>query len=771
MPFNIVSFTIGIWVIAYFHSLPSLRVCVGGCIFLILVGGLGWKNLFQPGYARLFFLNFSFFCLGLTWENYQSQQWLANRLTPQWVGQNILVTGSVISLPIEEKKYTRFLFLTDQFAGKLQHKRLQLSWENPHPPLRVGENWQFSVRLKPPHALVNFSAFNRLRFLWAQDIHAMGYIVSKQKYQRLTESTPRFLIAHWREKLQHEIKQTVHDPTAAAIISALTIGVENGLTETDWQILQRTGTVHLVVIAGLHIGFMVFIASYLGHFLWRCFPPLLLRLPAQKAASIAALVFALAYGTLAGFGIPTQRAVIMIVLLTISQLYYREISLWRRIFLAFWMIIIAQPGALFSAGLWLSFGAVAWITYSMHTEETHSARWRQWLRIQWALFLGLSPLTLYFFQQFSLISIIANLPAIIWIGWLIVPLCLLAAVTSSFSLSVSQWLFSLSASSLMPLWHFLQWLSAWPLAGWHRAFGSAWILMMALFGAAWCLAPRQIPGRWLGLLGFLPIWIIPPAKPPPGAFWLTLMDVGQGLAITVQTAHHFLIYDTGAHVPSGFDTGRDIISPYLITLGIPQIDLLMISHGDNDHSGGAESLLAQWPVHRLLTSIPSLFSKHHAESCAAGQQWEWDGVPFRVLWPPVGDTYQDNNSSCVLQIGVPGQNVLLTGDIEAAAEATLIAQQGQYLQSQILVVPHHGSKTSSTEEFAAKVHPKFVLFSLGYFNRFHFPASTVVARYESLNAQQWFTSQNGAILFAVSPDKPITLKTANSRQYFWQRDS
>ena len=614
-------------------------------------------------------------------------------------------------------------------------------------------------RLKPPHALANFGAFNRQRFFWAENIHATGYVVSKWS-QRLAQAPP-YLISHWRERLQQEIRETVADPTATAIISALTIGVESGLNDTDWRILQRTGTVHLVVIAGLHIGFLVMIASYCGNCLWRCWPPFLLRWPAQRVAALCALIFALGYGALAGFSIPTQRAVIMTVIFALSELCNREISMSRRILVAGWVVLIIQPGALFSAGFWLSFGAVAWIAYSMNEEWRRKAHWRQWLRMQWALWLGLTPLTIYFFHQFSLVSMIANLPAIVWIGWVIVPLCLLAAMISAIHLTTGEWLFNLAAHLLLPLWHFLQWLAAWPWAGWQHAFASLWILLFALLGAAWYLAPIWIPLRWLGLLlGFLPIWLIPPSRPSLGTYWVTMLDVGQGLAVTVQTAHHLLVYDTGAHIPDGFDAGRDVISPHLVTLGIEQIDVLMISHGDNDHSGGARALLSQWPIKKLFTSIPSLFKNDEPQFCVAGQQWQWDGVPFRVLWPPENTVYQDNDSSCVVQVGLPGRRLLLTGDIESTTEKALLAEYDQDLSAQILSVPHHGSKTSSTLEFLESVNPQYALFSLGYFNRFHFPAPSVLRRYQAIHSQPLQTANSGAIQLQVPVQGPITIRLA-----------
>ncbi len=769
MIFYILGFALGIRVVACLSRIPSVQIGISGLIFLVLLFALIWPALRKRKWQRILLLTLGFAGLGFVYADYHANQWLKDRVQSRLVGKNTFVSGVIMTLPLEEKRYTRFLLRTDQFDGRREHKRLQLNWQQPHPPLRVGERWELTVRLKPPHSLVNFNSSTRLREWWTQNIHATGYVIPQGAYKKISAGDWRFLVARWRQSLQREIVEAVADPTAAATLTALTIGVEEGLSANDWQVLQRTGTVHLVVIAGLHIGLMVMIAYYCGSGIWRCSPRLLARFPAQRAGAVTALIFALGYGALAGFNLPTQRAVLMAVILMLGRILVRgESDSWRRILLAFAFIICLQPGALFSAGFWLSFAAVAWINYSVCGEWRRAAHWKQWLRMQFALFLGLTPLTIYFFQQFSLVSMIANPPAILWIGWIVVPLCLMAALISAFSLPAGKCLFKLAAYLLTPLWHFLQWLAAWPLAGESRAFSSEWILLAAVATAAWCLAPRRVPGRWLGVLGFLPIWLFHPSKPPPGAFWVTMLDVGQGLALTVQTTHHLLVYDTGAHIPDGFDAGRDIISPYLITLGISQIDLLMVSHGDNDHSGGADALLMRWPVKAFLTSIPVMFAAYQAKRCEAGQQWQWDGVPFRVLWPAVGSVYQDNNSSCLLQIGRTKQRILLTGDIEAFAEQSVTGRYGSALESAILTAPHHGSKTSSTPGFLTAVNPKYALFSLGYFNRFHFPAPKVVERYRASGVRQWYTAQDGAVMVKMPADGPPVFLSANPHRYFWQ---
>lgn len=762
MVLNIIGFACGLCLLVYFRSVPPFVYC----ILLLALLTISYCLVPKGGSKRIL-LVIIWLTMGFSWNDWCAHQWLDKRISTNLVGKDISITGSIVSLPINNNLSSRFLFKTSEFAGQPQHLLLQLSWQNPHPLLTVGERWQLIVRLKPPHGLVNFNGFNKLRWFFEQNIHGTGYVRS-QGIQHLLEHSKTYSIQVWRQSLQQEIFLAVKNPTAAAIIAALTMGVENGLSDQDWQILRDTGTVHLVVIAGLHIGLVSLAVSFLVKQGWRCFPWLLLRYPAQQAAAIAGLVVAVGYGALAGFGIPTQRAVIMIFILTLTQVFYFEASVWRRILIAFLIVIIVQPGALFAAGFWLSFGAVAWIAYSLGDQWRVAPHWQQWLRLQWGLFLGLMPLTLYFFQQFSLVSLLANLPAILWIGWVVVPICLLAAVTRVLDFSLSQSLFKLAGLLLMPLWDFLQWLSHWYWASSHHYIAYLWMVILALAGGVWCLAPANFPARWLGMLGFLPIWLVHPSRPAPGCVWLTMLDVGQGLAMVVQTAHHVLVYDTGARVPQIFDAGQAVILPYLQTLAFKKLDLLIISHGDNDHSGGAETLLNQWPVQKVLTSIPAKFAKFHAEFCQAGQHWQWDGVAFQLLAPKNIHLYQDNNSSCVLQFSVAGAQILMTGDIESPIEKKLVEEYGRQLQSTILVAPHHGSRTSSTLAFLQNVQPRFALFSLGYFNRFHFPAPSVVARYQQLGAQQLLTAKDGAVSIHISAHGTIEIETANSHRYFWQ---
>ncbi|MBS0351764.1 MAG: DNA internalization-related competence protein ComEC/Rec2, partial [Proteobacteria bacterium] len=556
-----------------------------------------WRRLGVNHWLVKVLFGLSCFSLGLLRSDYLANDWLQKRLPDQLATKAIEVTGEIVNLPITEPYSTEFILQTNIFDGAVQKKRLLLHWENPHPPLSAGQHWRITVRLKPPHAFDNFNAQSRSLLWWSpRRVHAAGYVDQKKKSELLSGANP-FLFAKIRDQLRATIAQSiVNNDSLKAIITALTIGSEQGLSDQDWQILQRTGTVHLVVIAGLHIGWMVAIAYFLGNRLWRCFPKWLLYLPAQQVGSMVALVFAIFYGLLAGFAIPAQRAVLMILLGCLSKLNHRFLDRWRTIGMAFACVVLNEPGALYTAGLWLSFAAVFWIHYSL-TGSKQMPHWKQWLKIQCGLFIGITPLTVFFFHQFSLVTLLANLPAIFWISWLIVPLCLLDALANLLQVTVaSKILFLLAAKLLQPLWWFLKWLSNLSWAGATLAITQWWVLVIALAGAGLCMTPKKLKLKWIGLIGFIPMWLVHPARPAIGSYWLTMLDVGQGLSVVIQTADHLLVYDTGAHIPQGFDAGQEVVTPYLITLAVNKIDLLMVSHGDNDHSGGAASLLKNWPV-------------------------------------------------------------------------------------------------------------------------------------------------------------------------------
>jgi competence protein ComEC len=370
--------------------------------------------------------------------------------------------------------------------------------------------------------------------------------------------------------------------------------------------------------------------------------------------------------------------------------------------------------------------------------------WHQWGYLQWAIALGMLPLTLALFQRASLVAPVANMLAVPVFDLAAVPLTLAGVVALAvLPETFAQWPLAAAAGLLQLLWPVLDWLAAREYAQWLAPSASPWALFCALVGAGWLLAPRGVPARWVGIVWWAPLLSSTPAAPAMNEAWLSLLDVGQGLAAVVRTQNHVLVYDTGPRFGRSFDTGDTVVVPYLRAQGVRRIDTLIISHGDNDHIGGTGSVLRAMPVQKTLSSVPWLLAD--ASACEAGQSWEWDGVEFTVLGPPPGAHGRRNDASCVLRVASRYGTVLLPGDIEARAERELLARAPEKLAADILVAPHHGSLTSSSCAFLATVRPRYVLFPVGNRNRHQHPHARVRARYELVGARQYDSPAAGAL--------------------------
>ncbi len=363
----------------------------------------------------------------------------------------------------------------------------------------------------------------------------------------------------------------------------------------------------------------------------------------------------------------------------------------------------------------------------------------------------------------------ANLIAIPWVEMITVPMCLLSTLLTLVNATMGQIFFHFTILLLAPLWLFLKYLSSWQYVMWYHAMPSCFILMTSFMAAFLLLLPRGWPTRWMGVVWALPLFFPKLPSPEVGDIWLTVLDVGQGLSSVIRTAHHVLIYDTGPQFPNGFDAGEQVVLPFLRYSGIHFVDRMVISHGDNDHIGGSGSVLKSMSVGDVLTSVPNRFPTHRAWSCHEGQTWIWDRVTFEMLSPENGTPYEGNNSSCVLRVSHGHQAILLTGDIEKPQERWLLTHEGSPLRSTVMIAPHHGSRTSSSAAFVRAVSPRYVLFPVGYYNRYHFPASVVQQRYRVIGARTLSTAKSGAICLRLSTDDTMVVNVVDQQQYFWQR--
>ncbi len=735
-----VAFLAGVIWLQQWASLPPAWWSIG----LLLLAPLLWR-LSSPRHLPVALL------CGFLWASLQGHWVLASGIGAEHEGRDIVIRGRITDLPVYQSRSVRFVMTLDTATLDGQRiafpARVRLNWYGHFPRLVPGERWRLMVRLKQPHGFLNPGGFDYEGWLFQQRIRATGYVRKSGENRRLAD--PR---GQWSNRLRHHLRQRIHTVLAESegrgLLLALIMGDQSEISADQWQLLQRTGTGHLMAISGLHIGLVAGLAFWLGQWLWRFSGRGLLWLPAPRAGAVAAILAAFAYAALAGFAIPTQRALIMVAVTMLALLSSRPVNPVRSLALAMLVILLLDPLAVLSPGFWLSFLAVGLIFYGLSGRTGRLPGWKQGIRIQGMISLGMLPVAILLFQQASLVSPLANLVAVPVVGLLVVPVALAGSVL----LLVWPWggagLLNLAVWLIEHGNGFLVLLGQWSLASWSSGGQSLVVVFLAMFGLAQLLAPRGWPLRWMGLVLLLPLVFYHPERPAWGQARFTLLDVGQGLAAVVQTRSHALVFDTGPRFSDRFDTGNAVVLPYLRAQGIERLDRLVISHGDSDHIGGAFSVLSQLSVDDIFSSVPEKLRADRVSACRRGQAWQWDGVDFQMLHP-ADDELQRNDASCVLRIQAGEQGVLLTGDIEKPAEKRLLRRQAGRLRADILVAPHHGSNTSSSRDFIRQVAPDYVLFAVGYRNRYRFPRQAVTGRYETLHARLLQTDRTGAISFVL----------------------
>ncbi len=669
-----------------------------------------------------------------------------------WQGKPLSVTGYIASIPTSSVTGQAFLFSLRkiQFNGTTlaPHAMIKLTWRNNTSSLHVGEQWNFHVHLKKTYGTMNPGGFDYEAYAFQAGIRANGYIVENEKNTLVDSHWYHYPIDRVRELLAEKIATNLPATQTSPWITALVIGERHDIDEKDWQVLRSTGTNHLMAIAGLHIGLMAALAHFFVAGVWRRFPYLVNKFPAVHAGAIAALSVALIYSALAGFSIPTQRACLMLTFFLLALLMRKNIGAWYAWSCALLCILLINPLTVLTESFCLSFGSVALIIYGVSGRISPKGWWWQWGRIQWVIALGLVPLSIALFQQCSLISFAANSIAIPWVGFLVVPLSLLGSFLFIFSNHAAAFVLILADKILSILWLVLTWFSHLPNVVWYQTVPHLWMLIAAIIGIIFLLFPVGFPGRYFGIVWLLPLALYKPAVPQPGEAWLTVLDIGQGLSAVVQTQTHTLVFDTGPRLSASFDMGDSVVVPFLHAINTRQVDLLVVSHSDNDHIGGAAAVMSQINVLKVKTSAPTHFA--HADLCLRGDTWTWDGVNFSFLYPTKDTLNKNNDSSCVLRVSNGKQQILMTGDIEKSAEKELTANESDNLSATILIAPHHGSKTSAVKNFVNLVDPKYVLFATGYRNRYHFPHPSVVKLYQEKNVIAYNTADTGAIQFKLN---------------------
>lgn len=726
---------------------------------------------------------------GFLWAAALGHWLLSHDLPAELAAEDVVVEGVIASLPQVDDHRTQFHFAPARLMSQGREwplpGRLLLSWYEDAPDLLPGQRWRLKVRLRPVHGFMNPGGFDYEGWLFQQGIRVKGYVRggrAEAGSNVLLGEDPslRYSIHRLRQIVQRKLQTLLPDHPHTALLVALAVGERSAMSDEHWEVLTRTGTNHLLAISGLHIGLVAGLAFFLVRWLWSRSAGLCLRWPAPKAGAVAAILAALFYALLAGLSIPTQRALVMVVLVMGAMVLQRRFRPSQMLAAALLLILLIDPLAVLSPGFWLSFGAVAVILLGMVGYLGESGRWRRWGwrwgRVQWLVAIGLFPLLLGLFQQASLVSPLANVLAVPWVTLITVPLTLLGSGWVLWFPGLGEPLLQLAAHSLDILWWLLSCLGEWPWVQWRQWSPPLWSVAAAMLGVLCLLLPRGVPGRWLGAVWLLPLFLLRPEIVPAGMADVYLLDVGQGLAAVVQTHEHVLVFDTGPRFRSGFDTGDAVLVPFLRQLGVDQVDTLLVSHGDMDHRGGVRSLLAQMPTRRVLSNVNDKDLPSSQEPCLAGKSWQWEGVSFTVLHPDaktLAGAAKRNNTSCVLRVAAGRGAALLTGDIEVAAERYLVDTQPQQLPADVLLAPHHGSLTSSSEGFIDAVGPDWVLFPVGYGNRYGFPKAQVLARYKGRGVEMLDSARHGAIQLRLGPGEGAQLVQTyrQSAAHYWQRDN
>ncbi|HXW10703.1 MAG TPA: DNA internalization-related competence protein ComEC/Rec2 [Steroidobacteraceae bacterium] len=690
---------------------------------------------------------------------------LANRLDPALEGQSLSLRGTVVSVPQGTLESLRFRFAPDDGdAGSSTAPKLprivELTWYDAPGRVLPAERLDLEVKLRRPRGFANPGGFDNEARMLRERIGASGYVRFGTRLGRAHDAAWRHPVLLARGRVDAIVRDVLGTRPAAGIVAGLSVGLQDALSREQWLTLARSGTTHLMAISGLHIAMVGAVAAWLGARVQRWRQRLGALAAQRDAAVVAGALAALAYSLLAGWSVPTQRTMVMIALGSVALALRRRVGIADGLGACVLAVLVADPLAPLSTGFWLSFGAVATILFAATGFAHPPSPTASYLRVQAVVTVGLVPMLVGSFGAVSLVAALVNLYAVPLYTLIVVPAVLLSCAVALASIDLGAPLLHATASLIEVTWPLLAVPAGWPLATWSIAGldAVAWCALLA--GAAAALAPLPAAGRLAGIVLVTAACLSRPPPLSPGEASVTVLDVGQGLSVVVETRGHVLLYDTGPSFRSGSDTGQLVVLPYLRHRGVRALDVLAVSHDDDDHAGGTASVLAMLPVRRLVRG-PSIAADRLVVSgatrparCRRGDRWQWDGVQFEWLHPGPEAYARDNDGSCVLRVRAGDRTALVTGDVEAQAEADLLATTA-LAPVDVLVAPHHGSRTSSTAPFVAACRPAWVVYAVGHRNRWGFPYAGVVERYDAVGARGLRTSSSGALTFRLRPGRPV----------------
>lgn len=653
--------------------------------------------------------------------------------------------GTIASIPLKKRNKTQFNFTVETLNHKPAHGLVQLAWYNHPPTLHAGQHLILQAKLKKPRNYVNPGSDNYVQILASKHLYWAGYV----KSAKISSSpNPQNNWEAFREHLDNKLTSIAPNRATAGILEALTLNMTTFITQEQWELFRRTGTTHLFGISGEHIALISGFVFFLVKWLWTRSPTLCLKCPANYPASLCGLIAAFFYALLAGFAPPVQRALAGCFCYTLYFLGKQRFSPWQIWRYALFAVLAFEPHAVFMQGFYFSFLAVACLLLTQQRWQLKGYQGK--LALQLSCLIGLMPLTLYWYSYGSINGFIANLFAIPLVGLLIMPGALLCLCCCHFEwvwliTTPLAWLVSLLYQGLQYTEHLALLNLSWPIPHVYDALALLAALLIGL------LLPHRafILPCLIGLI--IPLF---PEKlnMAQGEAIIRVLDVGQGLSVAVHTQHHTLLYDTGDQFYLGSDLGKLVVLPYLRDQSIKELDAIVISHPDRDHRGGLQSIEQTIPSKQFIVNDPDFY--HRGRTCHDFPDWEWDGVHFHFF--ALNHPFKNrNNTSCILQIRTQTNQVLLTGDIEREAEEFLVEQYGAQLASDVLVLPHHGSKTSSTIRFLSEIHPRYAIASLGFDNRFHFPHPKTLNSLKLLDIEFYRTDTCGMTTLFLNHTKGV----------------
>ena len=759
------------------------------------------------------------FAMGFAWNARYAENRLENILAKELEGEELNLEGRVAALPQSTSSGAKFAFEVDRASlGKERleqfPRRIYLSWQpawrNPKeiPDIIPGQRWKFKSKLKRPYGSLNPYTFDFERWSFHQDFGASGSVRAGEllldKDIAWTEIELRMELMRWclRKKIRSMLPE---DARYVGVLIALVMGDQNAINQDDWQVFNATGIGHLISISGLHVTMLAGVGASFAAFIWRrrTWP---LIAPVSKVAAISGFITAFVYAWLAGFQIPAQRTMYMVGVVAFALWTGRNPRSFDIWWWALAFVLLIDPMAPYTPGFWLSFGAVAAILYAMGdssgllgipTGKELQVHWtlrtaqalREACRVQAVVTLALLPFTLYWFYQVSVVSPLANAFAIPLVSYIVTPLAIIGAILPEF---IGRWLMWPAHAAMEYLAIALEWMANWSWSVvWSRQ-PEWWLLLAAGVGIVYAIRPGEIADTWkrrlLGIAFSVPLFISPfqllsASRISQGEFRASVLDIGQGTAVLIETKNRRLLYDTGPIQGKKDDAGQRIILPYLRGKGVDHIDRMVISHSDSDHVGGTATLLKHIQFDSMMGSLPSnnpLLENLQQRripsiSCRYGQRWIWDGIEF-IIWHPHETTVfsnqhpdKPNEMSCVLEVRNTQSSLWLTGDVERQGETEITERLDAEMLKEIgareliFMAPHHGSKTSSSLALLKRLDPDQAFAQNGYRNRYGHPHPDVTARYRNLNIPFYQTPETGFQTWLFK-------NNAKSSTHFWRHD-